>query len=75
MGCCCWGKWGWGKLENHYGLRGNTSSSDRRGKEVATNLSPIDKVEKDDDGVKEDDEQYNDNGGIQDFDNLVEVEL
>ncbi|XP_070012965.1 uncharacterized protein [Nicotiana sylvestris] len=50
--------------ERIYGLRGNTStsSSQRKGKEAAT-LSLVD---------EEDDEQYNNDSGIQEFDNLVE---
>ncbi|KAH0720241.1 hypothetical protein KY284_005271 [Solanum tuberosum] len=64
-----------GVEENRYDLRGNTSSSHRRGKEVATSLFLVDEVERDSDGLEEDDEQYNDNGGIQDFDNLVVEEL
>ncbi|XP_070031283.1 uncharacterized protein [Nicotiana tomentosiformis] len=67
--------------ENPYGLRGNTSSSSsiRKGKSVATtsrSLSLIDEDESDheeeEEGEEEDDEQYEDNRGIQDFDNLEE---
>ncbi|KAH0650541.1 hypothetical protein KY284_030453 [Solanum tuberosum] len=35
--------------ENRYDLRGNTSSSHRRGKEVATSLFLVDEVERDSD--------------------------
>lgn len=59
-----------GVEENRYGLRGGTSSLHRRGNEVATSLCLIH-----DDGVEDDDEQYNENWGMQDFDNFVEVEL
>ncbi|XP_070033718.1 uncharacterized protein [Nicotiana tomentosiformis] len=54
--------------ERIYGLRGSTStsSSHRKGKEAAT-LSLVDEEE-----VEEDDEQYNNDSGIQEFDNLVE---
>ncbi|XP_075083048.1 uncharacterized protein LOC107787249 isoform X1 [Nicotiana tabacum] len=67
--------------ENSYGLRGNTlsSSSIRKGKSVATtsrSLPLIDEDESDheeeEEGKEEDDEQYEDNRGIQDFDNLEE---
>ncbi|XP_070048989.1 uncharacterized protein [Nicotiana tomentosiformis] len=55
--------------ERIYGLRGSTStsSSQRKGKEAAT-LSLVDEEEE----VEEDDEQYNNDSGIQEFDNLVE---
>ncbi|XP_019263693.1 PREDICTED: uncharacterized protein LOC109241402 [Nicotiana attenuata] len=50
--------------ERIYGLRGSTStsSSQRKGKQAAT-LSLVD---------EEDDEQYNNDSGIQEFDNLAE---
>ncbi|XP_075096943.1 uncharacterized protein LOC142174720 [Nicotiana tabacum] len=55
--------------ERIYGLRGSTStsSSQRKGKEAVT-LSLVDEEEE----VEEDDEQYNIDSGIQEFDNLVE---
>nr|XP_009780478.1 PREDICTED: uncharacterized protein LOC104229520 [Nicotiana sylvestris] len=55
--------------ERIYGLRGSisTSSSQRKGKQAAT-LSLVDEEDK----VEEDDEQYNNDSGIQEFDNLVE---
>ncbi|XP_019252817.1 PREDICTED: uncharacterized protein LOC109231626 [Nicotiana attenuata] len=65
--------------ENPYGLRRYTpsSSSIRKGKSVATtsrSISLIDEDESDheEEGEEEDDEQYEDNRGIQDFDNLEE---
>uniref|UniRef100_M1DHJ2 Uncharacterized protein n=1 Tax=Solanum tuberosum TaxID=4113 RepID=M1DHJ2_SOLTU len=61
--------------ENRYDLRGNTSRSHRREKEVATSLFLADEVERDSDRLEEDDDQYTDNGGIQDFDNLIVEEL
>ncbi|XP_070048793.1 uncharacterized protein [Nicotiana tomentosiformis] len=53
--------------ERIYGLRGSTStsSSQRKEKEAAT-LSLVDEEE-----AEEDDEQYNNDSGIQEFDNLV----
>ncbi|XP_070010172.1 uncharacterized protein [Nicotiana sylvestris] len=72
---------GSGVGENPYGLRGNTSSSSsiRKFKSVATtsrSISLIDEDESDheeeEEGEEEDDEQYEDNRGIQDFDNLEE---
>ncbi|OIT36261.1 hypothetical protein A4A49_61886, partial [Nicotiana attenuata] len=57
--------------ERIYGLRlrgsTSTSSSQRKGKEAATS-SVVDE----EDEVEEDDEQYNNDSGIQEFDNLVE---
>ncbi|XP_075102898.1 uncharacterized protein LOC142177594 isoform X2 [Nicotiana tabacum] len=55
--------------ERIYGLRGSTStsSSQRKGKDAAT-LSLVDEEEE----VEEDDKQYNNDSGIQEFDNLVE---
>ncbi|XP_075105601.1 uncharacterized protein LOC142179446 [Nicotiana tabacum] len=72
---------GSGVGEDPYGLRRYTpsSSSIRKGKSVATtsrSLSLIDEDESDheEEGEEEDDEQYEDNRGIQDFDNLEEEE-
>ncbi|KAG5620149.1 hypothetical protein H5410_005367 [Solanum commersonii] len=58
-----------GVEENYYGLRGDTSSLHRRGKSSFKSL--VDEVEEDNDGVEEDDEQYNDSGGKQDCQNHV----
>ncbi|XP_070023765.1 uncharacterized protein [Nicotiana sylvestris] len=72
---------GSGVGEDPCGLRRYTpsSSSIRKGKSVATtirSLSLIDEDESDheEEGEEEDDEQYEDNRGIQDFDNLEEEE-
>ncbi|OIS98439.1 hypothetical protein A4A49_61002, partial [Nicotiana attenuata] len=54
--------------ENPYGLKGNTSSSssNRKEKSVATTSRSLSLIDEDE---KKDDEQYEDNRGIQDFDN------